>query len=276
MRRLFELRARRSSAMASHPEALESLRLHREGGALEKAGGFGLHWGMFMPTIDLMGTDAQRAKWLPLARSCAIVGTYAQTELGHGTNLSALETTATYDAAAGVFVLETPTVTATKWWPGGLGKTTTHAVVMARLLLHGVDRGQHAFVVQLRDLETHAALQTHWAVAGTLLRNAQIATFIVVRDDARQDRTATRDARRRITMDPAAKPLIVAPDVERTGGAIDWHQDDYYFRISKKTPSFPTGSLLIQPPSIADVCGFCLANTLSSGHTKNSNHQATA
>ena len=38
MRRLFELRARRSSAMASHPEALESLRLHREGGALEKAG----------------------------------------------------------------------------------------------------------------------------------------------------------------------------------------------------------------------------------------------
>ena len=76
--------------------------------------------------------------WLPLARSCAIVGTYAQTELGHGTNLSALETTATYDAAAGVFVLETPTVTATKWWPGGLGKTTTHAVVMARLLLHGV------------------------------------------------------------------------------------------------------------------------------------------
>ena len=158
MRRLFELRARRSSAMASHPEALESLRLHREGGALEKAGGFGLHWGMFMPTIDLMGTDAQRAKWLPLARSCAIVGTYAQTELGHGTNLSALETTATYDAAAGVFVLETPTVTATKWWPGGLGKTTTHAVVMARLLLHGVDRGQHAFVVQLRDLDTHAAL----------------------------------------------------------------------------------------------------------------------
>ena len=108
-----------------------------------------------MPTIDLMGTDAQRAKWLPLARSCAIVGTYAQTELGHGTNLSALETTATYDAAAGVFVLETPTVTATKWWPGGLGKTTTHAVVMARLLLHGVDRGQHAVVVQLRDLETH-------------------------------------------------------------------------------------------------------------------------
>ena len=158
MRRLFELRARRSSAMASHPEALESLRLHREGGALEKAGGFGLHWGMFMPTIDLMGTDAQRAKWLPLARSCAIVGTYAQTELGHGTNLSALETTATYDGAAQEFVLETPTVTATKWWPGGLGKTTTHAVVMARLLLHGVDRGQHAFVVQLRDLGTHAAL----------------------------------------------------------------------------------------------------------------------
>ena len=156
MRQLFELRARRSSAMASRRRSSRCGSTARAARSRRRAAG--LHWGMFMPTIDLMGTDAQRAKWLPLARSCAIVGTYAQTELGHGTNLSALETTATYDAAAGVFVLETPTVTATKWWPGGLGKTTTHAVVMARLLLHGVDRGQHAFVVQLRDLDTHAAL----------------------------------------------------------------------------------------------------------------------
>jgi acyl-CoA oxidase len=67
-----------------------------------------------------------------------------------------LETTATYDAAAGEFVVHSPTLSAAKWWPGGLGKTATHAVVMARLMLPradggGVDdRGPHAFIVQVR------------------------------------------------------------------------------------------------------------------------------
>ena len=46
-------------------------------------------------------------------------------------------------------------MTATKWWPGGLGKTTTHAVVMARLKSGGADLGQHSFIVQLRDLTSH-------------------------------------------------------------------------------------------------------------------------
>ena len=30
------------------------------------------------------GTEEQKAKWLPLAESNQIIGTYAQTELGHG------------------------------------------------------------------------------------------------------------------------------------------------------------------------------------------------
>ena len=78
-----------------------------------------------------------------------------QTELGHGTFVRGLETTATYDAASREFILHTPTLTATKWWPGGMGKTSTHAVVMARLVLKGKDHGPHAFIVQLRSLEDH-------------------------------------------------------------------------------------------------------------------------
>lgn len=46
------------------------------------------------------------------------------------------------------FVLHSPTLTSTKWWPGGLGKTSTHAVVMARLFTQGKDHGPHAFVVR--------------------------------------------------------------------------------------------------------------------------------
>ncbi len=78
-----------------------------------------------------------------------------QTELGHGTFVRGLETTATYDTESQEFILHTPTLTATKWWPGGMGKTSTHAVVMARLVIRGKDHGPHAFIVQLRSLEDH-------------------------------------------------------------------------------------------------------------------------
>jgi alkylation response protein AidB-like acyl-CoA dehydrogenase len=36
--------------------------------------------------------------------------------------------------------------------------TSTHAVVMARLITGGRDHGIHAFIVQLRSLEDHSVL----------------------------------------------------------------------------------------------------------------------
>ena len=38
-------------------------------------------------------------------------------------------------------MINTPTVTATKWWIGGAGQTATHAVVYARLIIEGKDYG---------------------------------------------------------------------------------------------------------------------------------------
>ena len=122
-------------------------------------GGFELHYGMFLPTLIGQGTEEQLDAWFGQALSMRIVGTYAQTELGHGTFLRGLETTASFDKLTDEFVIDSPTPTATKWWPGGLGKTATHAVVMCRLFLDGKDLGPHPFVVQLRDLETHLPVQ---------------------------------------------------------------------------------------------------------------------
>ena len=39
---------------------------------------------MFVPTIEKQGTASQRDKWLPLTKNLEVIGTYAQTELGHG------------------------------------------------------------------------------------------------------------------------------------------------------------------------------------------------
>ena len=50
-----------------------------------------------------------------------IMGCYAQTELGHGSNVQGLETTATFDKETDEFIIHTPNIKATKFWPGGLG-----------------------------------------------------------------------------------------------------------------------------------------------------------
>ncbi|GMF18225.1 unnamed protein product [Phytophthora lilii] len=114
-----------------------------------------LHRRMFIPTIENQGTDEQRAKWLPLAKNYRIIGAYAQTELGHGSNVQGIETMVTFDKSTQEFIIDSPTLTSRKWWPGCLGKTATHAIVIARLLLDGKDMGVQSFIVQIRSLDNH-------------------------------------------------------------------------------------------------------------------------
>jgi alkylation response protein AidB-like acyl-CoA dehydrogenase len=61
---------------------------------------------MFMPTILSQASPEQQAKWLRLCLNLQVIGTYAQTELGHGTFVRGLETTATYDAQTQVSSIE--------------------------------------------------------------------------------------------------------------------------------------------------------------------------
>ncbi|XP_065370396.1 probable peroxisomal acyl-coenzyme A oxidase 1 [Calliphora vicina] len=126
------------------------------GTALLKEGNpMSLHFVMFVPTIMGQGTIEQQVEWLSKAWDCSIIGTYAQTELGHGTFLRGLETRAEYDAKTQEFVLNSPTITSYKWWPGGLGHTANYAVVVAQLHTQGEFRGLAPFIVQVRDEETH-------------------------------------------------------------------------------------------------------------------------
>ncbi|KAG0198288.1 acyl-coenzyme A oxidase [Mortierella sp. GBA30] len=115
----------------------------------------GLHETAFIPIIHAQGTEEQASYWLPLAEKHQIIGCYAQTELGHGSNLSELETTAVLDKDTDQWVIHSATFTASKWWIGGLGAIATHALIQARLIIDRRDYGAHGFIVPIRSLEDH-------------------------------------------------------------------------------------------------------------------------
>ncbi|KTG40569.1 hypothetical protein cypCar_00009352 [Cyprinus carpio] len=75
-----------------------------------------------------------------------------------GTHIRGLETTATYDPSTQEFVLNSPTISSIKWWPGGLGKTSNHAIVLAQLYTQGKCHGLHAFITPIRCMKTHMPL----------------------------------------------------------------------------------------------------------------------
>ena len=118
----------------------------------------GLHQGMFIPTILNLGNEEQVAKWLPLAESNRILGCYAQTELGHGSDVQSLETEAVFDLKTDSFIINSPSLSATKWWIGELGVVANYTVTMAQLILNGKKYGPQAFLVPIRDLNTHEPL----------------------------------------------------------------------------------------------------------------------
>lgn len=111
----------------------------------------------FTTTIMNQGSDEQIAQWIPAASRLQVIGCYAQTELGHGSNVRGLRTTATYDKNTQEFILNTPTLRSIKWWPGALGLVATHAVLYAQLIIDGKEHGLHVFIVQIRD-ENHKVL----------------------------------------------------------------------------------------------------------------------
>ena len=87
-----------------------------------------------------------------------MVGCYAQTELGHGSNVGGLETTATFDHQTDEFVIHSPTITSSKFWAGGLGLWANHAVIFARMIVDENDYGVQPFLMQIRDLDSHECL----------------------------------------------------------------------------------------------------------------------
>jgi len=94
---------------------------------------------------------------MKMINNMQIIGCYAQTELAHGSNVAGVETTATFDKATDEFIIHTPTIRAYKFWPGALGRLSTHACVMAILVIDGQKYGVQAFLVPIRSRVDHRA-----------------------------------------------------------------------------------------------------------------------
>ncbi|KAJ2715297.1 hypothetical protein H4R19_001280 [Coemansia spiralis] len=125
---------------------------------LDINGPFGLHRAMFIPTLENQATDEQKELFLKPALRYEILGCYAQTEIGHGSNVQGLETTCTYIPETDEFEVHSPSIRACKWWIGSLGVTATHAMVMAQLVIGGKSHGPCPVVVPIRSTADHSPL----------------------------------------------------------------------------------------------------------------------
>ena len=111
----------------------------------------GVQFGLFGGAILQLGTKPHHDAYLEDLIQGRLLGCFAMTESGHGSNVQALGTTATYDAEAREFVIDTPDDRARKDYIGNAAQHASHAVVFAQLVLGADTHGVHAFVVRIRD-----------------------------------------------------------------------------------------------------------------------------
>jgi acyl-CoA oxidase len=115
----------------------------------------GVQWGLFGGAVENLGTERHR-ELIPRLISLDLVGCYAMTEIGHGSNVQHLETTATYDAETQEFVVDSPTPSATKDYIGNAAAHAEVAAVYAQLVTRGENHGVHCFLVPIRDKDGNA------------------------------------------------------------------------------------------------------------------------
>ena len=121
----------------------------------------GVQFGLFGGAILHLGTEQHHHEYLRPLISGDLLGCFAMTETGHGSNVQALETTAEYDAVAGEFVITTPHELARKDYIGNAAEHGRLAVAFAQLIVADEPRGVHALVVPIRDPAGNPILLHH-------------------------------------------------------------------------------------------------------------------
>ncbi len=112
----------------------------------------GVQWGLFGGAVENLGTERHHRAYVQKIIDLELLGCFAMTETGHGSDVQSLETTAAYDPATEEFVIDSPTPTSRKDYIGGAAQTAKVAAVFAQLITpDGEAHGVHCFVVPIRD-----------------------------------------------------------------------------------------------------------------------------
>ena len=116
----------------------------------------GVQWGLFGGALQALGTQRHHDRYLRDMMDGTLLGCFAMTETGHGSDVQHLRTTATYDADTGEFVVHTPEPGARKDYIGGAARDATMAAVFAQLVTRGETHGVHCFLVPIRTADGDA------------------------------------------------------------------------------------------------------------------------
>ncbi len=114
---------------------------------------FGVQFGLFGGSILWLGTKKHHERYLPDIGNLKLLGCYAMTETGHGSNVRNLETTATYNLENDEFEVHSPNENSSCKEYIGNALHGRMASVFAQLIVNGENHGVHALLVPMRDEE---------------------------------------------------------------------------------------------------------------------------
>ena len=113
---------------------------------------FGVQFGLFGGAVMGLGTEKHHKKYIEPMIKADLLGCFAMTETGHGSNVRGLETTAHYDSASEMLIINTPHKNASKEYIGN-AMDSTMAAVFCQLIVDGNNHGVHCVLVPIRDEE---------------------------------------------------------------------------------------------------------------------------
>ncbi|NUR94615.1 MAG: acyl-CoA oxidase, partial [Kribbellaceae bacterium] len=153
----------------------------------------GVQFGLFAGAILHLGTKHHHEQYLADAIGGRLLGCFAMTETGHGSNVQALGTTATYDGTTGEFVVHTPTPAARKDYIGNAARHGRMAAVFAQLVVGGESHGVHCLLVPIRGEDGAALPGVTLSDCGPKLGLNGVDNGRIVFDHVRVPRTALLD-----------------------------------------------------------------------------------
>lgn len=111
---------------------------------------YGVQFGLFGGAVYSLGSEKHHKKYVKALANGDLLGCFAMTETGHGSNVKQLETTGTYDKATDEIIIHSPTYSAGKEYIGNALHGSL-AVVFCQLRVDEVCNGIHAVLVPYRD-----------------------------------------------------------------------------------------------------------------------------